>query len=58
MPMKKNLFLQAVVVSVLLFGYTTLTRTKHMEKKLDRNYSTLQNSNCTTTYLPSHKPSK
>ena len=28
-----------VVVSILLYGYTTCTLTKRMEKKLDRNYT-------------------
>ena len=32
-------FFQAVVVSILLYGCTTWTLTKHMEKKLDGNYT-------------------
>ena len=32
-------FFQAAVVSVLLYGCTTWTLTKHMKKKLDGNYS-------------------
>ena len=32
-------FLQAAVVSMLLYGCTTWTLTKHMEKKLDGNYT-------------------
>ena len=36
--MKRNFF-QAAVVSILLYGYTTRTLTKHMEKKLDGNYT-------------------
>ena len=31
--------LQAVVVSILLYGYTTWTLTKRLEKKLDGNYT-------------------
>ena len=34
--MKRNFFL-AAVVSILLYGCTTWTLTKHMEKKLDSN---------------------
>ena len=32
-------FFQAAVVLILLYGYTTWTLTKHMEKKLDSNYT-------------------
>ena len=32
-------FFQAVIVSILLYGSTTLTLTKWMEKKLDGNYT-------------------
>ena len=35
---KRNFF-QAVVMSILLYGCTTWTLTKHMEKKLDGNYT-------------------
>ena len=35
----KRSFFQAAVVSILLYGCTTWTLTKHMEKKLDGNYS-------------------
>ena len=35
----KYSFFQAVVVSILLYGCTTWTLTKHMEKKLDGNYT-------------------
>ena len=35
----KRSFFQAVVVSILLYGCTTWTLTKHMEKKLDGNYT-------------------
>ena len=36
--MKRSLF-QAAVVSILLYGVTTWTRTKLMEKKLNGNYT-------------------
>ena len=36
--MKRSLF-QAAVVSILLYGCTTWTLTKHQEKKLDGNYT-------------------
>ena len=35
----KRSFLQAAVVSILLYRCTTWTLTKRMEKKLDRNYT-------------------
>ena len=35
----KRSFFQAAVVSILLYGCTTKTLTKHMEKKLDGNYT-------------------
>ena len=35
----KRSFFQAVVVSILLYGCTTWTLTKRMEKKLDGNYT-------------------
>ena len=35
----KRSFFQAVVVSILLYGCTTWTRTKRLEKKLDGNYT-------------------
>ena len=35
----KRTFYQAAVVSILLYGCTTWTLTKHMEKKLDGNYT-------------------
>ena len=37
----KRSFFQATVVSILLYGCTTLTLTKWMEKKLDGNYTLL-----------------
>ena len=36
--MKRSIF-QAAVVSILLYGSTTLTLTKRLEKKLDGNYT-------------------
>ena len=38
----KRSFFQAAVVSILLYGCTTLTLTKHKEKKLDGNYTRMQ----------------
>ncbi len=35
----KRSFFQAAVVSILLYGCTTWTLTKRMEKKLDGNYT-------------------
>ena len=35
----KPRFFQAAVISILLYGYTTWTLTKRMEKKLDSNYT-------------------
>ena len=35
----KRSFFQAVVVSILLYGCTTWTLTKQLEKKLDGNYT-------------------
>ena len=35
----KHSFFQAAIVSILLYGYTTWTLTKRMEKKLDGNYT-------------------
>ena len=37
-------FFQAVVISILLYGCTTCTLTKSMEKKLDGNYTILNKS--------------
>ena len=61
-------FYQAAVVSILLYGCTTSTLTKHMGKKLDGNYTrmlwaspggnTPQNSCYTATNHPSEKLSK
>ena len=67
----KHSFFQAAVVSILLYGCTTWTLTKRMEKKLDGNYTRIlrailnkswrkhpTRTNCTATYLPSWKLSK
>ena len=66
----KHSFFQAAVVLILLYGCTTWTLTKCMEKKLDGNYtrmlrailsagdSTQQSSSYTATYHPSQKLSK
>ena len=67
----KQYFIQAVAVSVLLYGCTTWTLTKCIEKRLNGNYTrmlwvilnkswnnTPQNNSCTATYLPSQKPIK
>ena len=35
----KRSFFQAAIVSILLYGYTTWTLTKRMEKRLGRNYT-------------------
>ena len=35
----KRSFFQAVVVSILLYGYTSWTLTKRLEKKLNGNYT-------------------
>ena len=58
-------FFQAAIVSILLYGCTTWTLTKRIEKKLDGNYTRMlwailnkswrqhpTNSSCTATYLP------
>ena len=68
--MKRSVF-QAVVVSILLYGCTSWTLTKRLEKKLDGNYTrmfrAILNKSCrhhptkhqlTVTYLPSRKLSK
>ena len=64
----KRSFFQAVVVSILLYGCTTWTLTKRLEKKLDGNYTrmsrailnspgdnTPRDTNYTATCLPSRK---
>ena len=67
----KHTFFQVAVASILLYGCTTWTLTKRMEKKLDDYYtrmlqailkksggSTSQNSSCTATCHPLRKLSK
>ena len=67
----KHSFFQAAVVSILLYGCTTWTLIKWLEKKLDSNYTrmlqaklntpggnTPQVTNYTATCLPSQKLSK
>ena len=60
----KRSFFQAAVVSILLYGCTTWTLTKRLEKKLDGNYTrmlrailnnTPRDANSTATCLPSRK---
>ena len=65
----KHSFFQAAVMLILLYGCTIWTLTKHMEKKLDSNYTcckqywkspggnTPQNSSYMATYHPSWKVS-
>ena len=67
----KRSFFQAVVVSILLYGCTTWTLTKRLEKKLDGNYARMLQAilnkswwqhptkhHYTATCLPSQKLSK
>ena len=67
----KRSFFQASIVSILLYGCTTWTLTKWMEKRLDGNYTRMlrvilnkswkkfpQSSSCTATDHPSRKLSK
>ena len=66
----KRSFFQAAVISILLYGCTTWTLTKRMEKNLDGNYTrilravlnprgnTLQNYSSAATDYPSPKPSE
>ena len=67
----KRSFFQAAVASILLYGCTTWTLTKRLEKKLDGNYTknaasnleqvqvaTPQDTNYTATCLLSRKLSK
>ena len=64
----KRSFFQAAVASILLYGCTTWTLTKRLEKKLDGNYTRMlrailnkswrqhpQDTNCTATCLLSRK---
>ena len=66
----KRSFFQAVVVSLLLYGCTTWTLTKRLEKRLDGNYTEMlrvilnkswrqhPTKSCTATDYPSRKLSK
>ena len=65
----KRSFFQAAIISILLYGCTTWTLTKRLEKKIDGNYTkmrywashggnTPQSTNYTATCLPSWKLSK
>ena len=67
----KRSFFQAALVSILLYGCTTWTLTKRLEKTLDGNYTRMlrailnkswrqhpQSTNYTATCLPSRKLSK
>ena len=64
----KRSFFQAAAASILLYGCTTWTLTKRLEKKLDGNYTRMQriilkipggntpkDTNCTATCLLSRK---
>ena len=56
----KRSFFQAAVTSILLYGCTTWTLTKRLEKKLDGNYTSPggnipQDTNCTATCSLSRK---
>ena len=67
----KRSFFQAAVMSILLYGCTTWTLSKRLEKKLDGDYTRMlraivnkswkqhpKNTNYTAIYLPSRKLSK
>ena len=69
----KRSFFQAAVVSILLYGCTSWTLTKRLEKKLGGNFTRMlrailyksyiasnieQNTNYSATYIPSRKLSK
>ena len=65
----KRSFFQVAVVSILLYGWTTWTLTKRLEKKLDGNYTRMLRAilnkswqqhpkRYTATCLPSRKLSK
>ena len=61
-----------IAMSILLYEYTIWALTKYRKKKLDGNYTRMlrtvlnkswkqyptNNSSCTLTYIPSHKPFK
>ena len=52
----KRSFFQAVVVSILLYGCTTWTLTKRLEKKLDGNYTRMLRATPTRRQLYGHLP--
>ena len=52
----KRSFFQAAVVSILLYGCTTWTPTKRMEKKLDGNYTRIQQEILKKQQLYGHLP--
>ena len=61
----KRIFLQAAVVSILLYGCTSRKLSKHVEKKIDGNYSRMLEailikscSSSTATYNSPRKLSK
>ena len=61
----KRDFFQVVTMPILQYGCTTCTLTKHIEKKLDENYTRMSWTNlgsnissCTATYFLSHEPFK
>ena len=47
-------FFQAVVVSILLYGFTSWTLTKRLEKKLDGNYTRMQRAILNKSRRPHH----
>ena len=52
----KRSFFQAAVVSILLYGCTTWTLTKRLEKKLDGNYTRMLRATPTRHQLYGHLP--
>ena len=52
----KRSFFQAAAVSILLYGCTTWTLTKRMEKMLDGNYTRMLRQHPTKQQLYSHLP--
>ena len=52
----KRSFFQAAVVSILLYGCTTWTLTKRLEKKLDGNYARMQRQHHRRHRLYGHLP--
>ena len=51
----KRSFFQAAVVSILLYGCTTWTLTKRLEKKLDGNYTRMPRAILNKSYWTPHK---